>query len=235
MKRYFKRNLICGVLFICLPLLLLAIIVGGGLFFDELRQLPNNGWLLFSGDAEKELAIPGSTLKGKLVIDSQYESVELLISDHTGKDVVRVGGKKGRIAIGMYDFNQDGLPDLYLFSASRWPEQGVWLAPHFRREDFPTGWRYQTVHFFAAANLAMLLFALIALICFLWGVNIMLWKKEIGKFFCYLNVALLLVTLTGSLIFYSRQQTTPYYPKPSSVPTFQIKSDAADAGTEAKK
>ena len=87
MKQYFKRNLIYGILFISLPLLLLAITVGGGLCFDELRQLPNSGWLLFRDDAEKELAIPGSTFRGKLVTDSQYESVELLLSNHVDNDV----------------------------------------------------------------------------------------------------------------------------------------------------
>ena len=58
MKQYFKRNLIYGILFISLPLLLLAITVGGGLCFDELRQLPNSGWLLFRDDAEKNLQFP---------------------------------------------------------------------------------------------------------------------------------------------------------------------------------
>lgn len=227
MKRYFKRNLIYGILFISLPLLLLAITVGGGLCFDELRQLPNSGWLLFRDDAEKELAIPGSTFRGKLVTDSQYESVELLLSNHVDNYVHRVGGKKGHTVIGMYDFNRDGLPDLYLFSSSRWPEQGVWLAPDFRREDFPMGWRYQAVRFLAAANLAMPFLALIALICFLWGINIIFLEKEIGKNFCYLNAVLLLIALVGFLIFCSRQFSTQY--QPNSSPVYSSSNNAMEA------
>jgi hypothetical protein len=99
-------------------------------------------------------------------------SITVSVFDNRNKELLSIGGKTGTY-IGLYDFNKDGLLDIYLFSTSIWPQKGVWLATDDGYKYFASTdtFEFHAVKFFAYANIY---FLVLLATSFIWNVLILI-------------------------------------------------------------
>ena len=98
-------------------------------------------------------------------------SITVSVFDNRNKELLSIGGKIGTYT-GLYDFNKDGLLDVYLFSTSIWPQKGVWLATDdgYKYMNSANILEFHAVKFFAYANIY---FLILLMGNFIWSVLIL--------------------------------------------------------------
>lgn len=115
---------------IAIPWIVVAITLVSNFIFNKsnfsLRSVINTS---ATNSYKKNYYIRNQERNAEYIVEQWHNgtSITLSIYDKNKNELLQIGGNLDTY-IGLYDFNNDGLLDVYLFSVSKWPQQGIWLA-----------------------------------------------------------------------------------------------------------